>query len=76
MKRLVAITMCIVGASAVHAQTPSPYPTRPVRIIVPFAAGGGVDYVARILAQRLTEGMKQTFFVENRASASGTIGVE
>lgn len=76
MRRLVAITMCIVGAGAVHAQTANTYPTRPVRIVVPFAPGGGVDYVARILAQRLTEGMKQTFFVENRPSASGTIGVE
>jgi len=64
---------CGLGALPAVAQT---YPAKPVRIIVPFAPGGGVDLVARILAQRLTEGMKQTFFVENRAGASGMIGAE
>jgi tripartite-type tricarboxylate transporter receptor subunit TctC len=52
------------------------YPTKPVRIVVPFAAGGGVDLTARILAQRLTERAGHTFFVENRTGASGIIGTE
>ncbi len=50
------------------------YPERPVHIIVPVAAGGGVDVMARMLAQKLGERMNQTFVVENRAGAGGIIG--
>jgi tripartite-type tricarboxylate transporter receptor subunit TctC len=50
------------------------FPAKPVRIIVPYVAGGTVDLVARVLAQRLSEQMGQQFIVENKAGASGTIG--
>src|SRR5579864_4970604 len=49
------------------------YPARPVSVVVPYAAGGGLDLVARLLAQKLTERTGQSFFVENRLGAGGVI---
>jgi tripartite-type tricarboxylate transporter receptor subunit TctC len=53
-----------------------PYPEKPVRIIVPFAPGGGTDFIARFMAQRLSASLGQQFVVENRAGAGSTIGTE
>src|ERR1700690_2180212 len=55
-----------------HAQA---YPTRPVKVIVPFAAGGPTDVMARLIAQKLSESLKQQFFVENHPGAGGNIGM-
>lgn len=52
------------------------WPTKPVRIVVPYAPGGAVDVVTRKMAQKLTEQTGQSFFVENRAGATGTIGAQ
>ena len=61
----------MVAASGAAAQT---YPTRPVRIIVPTSPGGGNDFVARHLGQKLGERLGQQFLVDNRPGAGGTIG--
>lgn len=53
-----------------------PYPTRPIRMVVAFSAGGSIDVVARIVAQELTRTLGQTVLVENRAGASGTVGAD
>ena len=52
------------------------YPSRPIRMIVPFPAGGGSDSTARILSQRLSDRLKQTIVIENRTGAGGAIGTE
>src|SRR5262245_2871434 len=52
------------------------YPTRPVRIVVPFPAGEATDIAARLIGQWLAERLGQQFIIENRAGAGGNIGVE
>jgi tripartite-type tricarboxylate transporter receptor subunit TctC len=74
-----ATTAFIAGLVAVHMSGAGPasaqvYPTRPVTIVVPFAAGGGNDILARLLAQHMGQALGQQFVIENRAGAAGTIG--
>ena len=52
------------------------YPTRPVRLIVPYAPAGGTDILARIIGQRLSERIGQQFIIENRSGANSNIGTE
>ena len=74
MKRFLCLFL-LAASGAALAQSPA-YPSRPVRLIVGFAAGGPSDIVARIVAQQLTERMGRPFVVENRAGATGMIGAE
>ena len=62
---------------AAHAQTPKAgYPTKPVRVIVPVAAGGPTDIVARMLADKLSAMWGQQVFIENKPGAGNNIGAE
>jgi tripartite-type tricarboxylate transporter receptor subunit TctC len=70
-----ALALLAAGASA-HAQAPSSYPDRPITLVVPFAAGSGTDAVARIVAQKLGERLRQPVVIDNRAGANAQIGVE
>ena len=67
-----AIATCLPAATA-FAQD---WPAKPVRLIVPFPPGGSADTFARLLAQHLSEALKQSFVIENRAGAGGAIGSE
>jgi tripartite-type tricarboxylate transporter receptor subunit TctC len=71
--RIFVATIFLVVAGVASAQT---YPNRPVRVIVPFASGGGSDTVGRLIAQALTASMGQGFVVENRTGAGGAIGAD
>ena len=64
------------GAVPALAQTPSSWPDRTVRMIVPYPAGGSTDVLFRILADKLKERFGQTFIIENRPGAGGNVGIE
>jgi tripartite-type tricarboxylate transporter receptor subunit TctC len=67
------LAMTLAGAPAAFAET---YPTGPVRVIVPFPAGGGNDTMGRLLAQKLSEALGKQFVVDNRGGANGMVGSE
>ncbi|MFM9972838.1 MAG: Bug family tripartite tricarboxylate transporter substrate binding protein [Burkholderiales bacterium] len=72
-------SLCCTSALAVmvsFAAQAQSWPTKPIRVIVPVSAGGGIDTVARAMAQKYSEAWKQPVVVENRAGAGGTIGAE
>jgi tripartite-type tricarboxylate transporter receptor subunit TctC len=71
-----AACAALLALVALPAAGAADYPTRPLRIIVGFPPGGATDLVARIIAPRLGESLKQQIIVDNRAGANGTIGAE
>jgi tripartite-type tricarboxylate transporter receptor subunit TctC len=73
LRKLAVSTFCLVAASAATAQN---YPSKPIRIVVPYAAGGTSDILARQIGPKLTEAWGQPIVVENRAGANGNVGAE
>lgn len=71
--RLCALPLLLLLASITRAQD---YPAKPVKIVVPYSAGGNADILGRTLAQKLGDALKQPFVVENRAGANGGIGTD
>src|SRR2546423_1539376 len=72
--RCIAALFCIATAASAAAQ--DNFPSKPVRILVPYGPGGATDIIARIVAARLSESLGQTFLVENRPGANGNIALE
>lgn len=76
MHIVIAAIIALAGVAPygqAHAQT---YPAKPIRLIVPFPAGGGADIFARLIGRKLSDNMRQSIVVDNRAGASGIIGCE
>jgi tripartite-type tricarboxylate transporter receptor subunit TctC len=78
-RAFLSLTKAIVGvalvAAAAAAGAQGSYPSKPIRFVVPYPAGGGTDYVARLIGERLSKSLGQPVVVDNRSGAAGAIGV-
>src|SRR5688572_13626404 len=76
MKLVMQFAAALAAAGWVSSAPAQSYPARPVRIVVPFPAGGGVDATARTVGQKLSEQIGQPVVIDNRPGAAGTIGAD
>ena len=76
MKTIANITLLTMLLAATPSLFAQPYPSKPIRVIVPFSPGGGVDFIARLVGQKLGEALGQQIIVENRPGAGSAIGTE
>lgn len=74
MKKLVLLFLGLLATQLAFSQVADPYPSKTIKVVVPWPAGGSTDNMARIAAQRLTVILKQPVIVENRPGATGTLG--
>jgi tripartite-type tricarboxylate transporter receptor subunit TctC len=75
MKSIIRVFVCAAALAFAGSAMAQQYPAKPVKVIVPFGAGGPTDVVARMVMQGLSERLKQQFYVENVAGAGGNIGM-
>ena len=68
---VLCLTLCLPGLAGAQA-----YPSKPVRVVIPWPPGGGNDIAGRIVMQKLSEALGQQFPIDNRAGAGGTIGTD
>jgi tripartite-type tricarboxylate transporter receptor subunit TctC len=77
LSRMIAgIALTTIALHGVTASAQDSYPSRPIRLVVPFPPGGGTDTISRVVANKLTETLKWTIVVDNRPGAGGNIGVD
>src|SRR6201997_4613698 len=75
-RKVLAGMVALAGFAGCNAHAADDHPSRPVRMIIPFAAGGPTDIVGRIMGAKMSELLGQQFVVENRAGAGGNIGAD
>ncbi len=75
-RHLTCLALALLGATQLGHAQPGNWPQRPLKIIVPFAAGGNTDSIARLTAERLSQSLGQSVVVENRAGANGAIAAD
>jgi len=75
-RAMAAVLLCAWPAAAASAQSATEYPIKPIRFIVPFAPGGGTDFMTRLFGQKLAEAWSQQVVVDNRPGAAGILGTD
>jgi len=76
MRRNLMLLVALVGAAFALPAAADVYPSKPIRVISPFAPGGGLDVVLRPLLQKMGEGLGQSLYLDNRSGANGMIGID
>ncbi|MBP0634222.1 tripartite tricarboxylate transporter substrate binding protein [Cupriavidus sp. AcVe19-6a] len=75
LKALFAALLVACGLTSAHAQTPATFPTKPIRLVIPFPPGGGTDILSRLVATQVGQATKWNFVPDNKPGAGGTLGI-